>query len=93
MTSNKTKKEDMIKVNNLKKVFSYGDVNTVALGGISLEINSGEFVAIMGPSGCGKTTLLNILGLLDNPTEGSYLLNGVEVANLKESQRTDLRKG
>ncbi len=83
----------MIKVNNLKKVFSYGDVNTVALGGISLEINSGEFVAIMGPSGCGKTTLLNILGLLDNPTEGSYLLNGVEVANLKESQRTDLRKG
>ena len=83
----------MIKVNNLKKVFSYGDVNTVALGGISLEINNGEFVAIMGPSGCGKTTLLNILGLLDNPTEGSYLLNGVEVANLKESQRTDLRKG
>ena len=83
----------MIKVNNLKKVFSYGDVNTVALGGISLEINSGELVAIMGPSGCGKTMLLNILGLLDNPTEGSYLLNGIEVANLKENQRTELRKG
>ena len=83
----------MILVNNLKKVFSYGDVNTVALGSINMEINNGEFVAIMGPSGCGKTTLLNILGLLDNPTEGSYLLNGVEVANMKEKQRTELRKG
>ena len=83
----------MIKVTNLKKVFSYGDVNTVALGSINMEINDGEFVAIMGPSGCGKTTLLNILGLLDNPTEGSYLLDGVEVANMKENQRTALRKG
>ncbi len=83
----------MIQVNNLKKVFEYSDVYTVALGGINMEINDGEFVAIMGPSGCGKTTLLNILGLLDNPTEGSYLLDGVEVANMKESQRTALRKG
>lgn len=83
----------MIQVNNLKKVFEYSDVYTVALGGINMEINDGEFVAIMGPSGCGKTTLLNILGLLDNPTEGSYLLDGVEVANMKESQRTTLRKG
>ena len=65
----------------------------MALGGINLEVREGEFVAIMGPSGCGKTTLLNILGLLDNPTEGSYLLDGKEVAHLKESQRTDLRKG
>ena len=83
----------MILVKKLKKVFSYGDVNTVALGSINMEIDDGEFVAIMGPSGCGKTTLLNILGLLDSPTEGSYLFDGVEVANLKESQRTDLRKG
>ena len=83
----------MIQVKNLKKVFEYSDVYTVALGGINMEINDGEFVAIMGPSGCGKTTLLNILGLLDNPTEGSYLLDGVEVANMKESQRTTLRKG
>ena len=83
----------MIQVNNLKKVFEYSDVYTVALGGINLEISDGEFVAIMGPSGCGKTTLLNILGLLNNPTEGSYLLDGVEVANMKESQRTALRKG
>ena len=83
----------MIQITNLKKVFNYGDVYTVALGGINLAVNKGEFVAIMGPSGCGKSTLLNILGLLDNPTEGSYELNGVEVANMKESQRTTLRKG
>ena len=83
----------MIQVSNLKRVFEYGDIQTVALGGINMEISDGEFVAIMGPSGCGKTTLLNILGLLDNPTGGSYLLDEVEVANLKESQRTNLRKG
>ena len=83
----------MIQVSNLKKVFSYGNVYTVALGGINMEVEEGEFVAIMGPSGCGKTTLLNILGLLDNPSEGNYLLNGVEVGQLKESQRTTLRKG
>ena len=83
----------MIQVSNLKKVFEYSDVQTVALGGINMEVDQGEFVAIMGPSGCGKTTLLNILGLLDNPTDGSYLLNGVEVGHLNESQRTDLRKG
>ena len=83
----------MIQVSNLKKVFSYGNVYTVALGGINMEVTEGEFVAIMGPSGCGKTTLLNILGLLDNPSEGNYLLNGIEVGQLKESQRTALRKG
>ena len=83
----------MIKITNLKKVFTLGDVSTIALGGINMEVDRGEFVAIMGPSGCGKTTLLNIMGLLDNPTEGSYLLNDTEVATLKESQRTALRKG
>jgi putative ABC transport system ATP-binding protein len=83
----------MIQISNLKRVFSYGDINTVALGGINLQVDAGEFIAIMGPSGCGKTTLLNILGLLDSPTEGSYLLNGQEVADFKESQRTALRKG
>jgi putative ABC transport system ATP-binding protein len=83
----------MIQVSNLKKLFSYKDVNTVALGGINMEVKKGEFVAVMGPSGCGKTTLLNILGLLDNPSEGSYLLDGEEVAHLKENQRTTLRKG
>jgi putative ABC transport system ATP-binding protein len=83
----------MIQISNLKKVFHYGGVYTVALGGINLDIEEGEFVAIMGPSGCGKTTLLNILGLLDNPSEGSYLLNGTEVAHLTEKKRTAMRKG
>jgi len=83
----------MIKITDLKKVFSYSNGYTIALGGINLEVSKGEFLAIMGPSGCGKTTLLNILGLLDNPSEGNYLLDGKEVAHLKESQRTALRKG
>ena len=83
----------MIQISNLKKVFNYGNVYTVALGGINMEVEEGEFIAIMGPSGCGKTTLLNILGLLDNPSEGNYLLDGEEVSRLKESQRTALRKG
>ena len=83
----------MIHLSNIKKVYSLGEIYTIALGGINLEVNEGDFVAIMGPSGCGKTTLLNILGLLDSPSEGNYLLDGEEVARLKESQRTDLRNG
>ena len=65
----------------------------MALTNVNIEVNEGEFVAIMGPSGCGKSTLLNILGLLDNPTAGEYYLNGTEVSRYTESQRTDLRKG
>ena len=83
----------MIKVENLQKVFRTEEVETWALNNVSIEVKQGEFVAIMGPSGCGKSTLLNILGLLDNPSNGSYKLNGTEVAQLTESQRTDLRKG
>ena len=83
----------MIKLENIQKVFRTEDVETVALGGVSLEVEKGEFVAIMGPSGCGKSTLLNILGLLDNPTSGRYWLDGEDVGQLKESQRTRVRKG
>ncbi|MDE6021989.1 MAG: ABC transporter ATP-binding protein [Muribaculaceae bacterium] len=82
-----------IQIEKLEKVFKSDTVQTVALNNVSLSINDGEFVAIMGPSGCGKSTLLNILGLLDNPTSGSYRLDGKEVANLKESGRTEYRKG
>jgi len=83
----------MIKLENIQKVFRTEEVETVALGGVSLEVKRGEFVAVMGPSGCGKSTLLNILGLLDNPTSGSYVLDGQDVGSLKESQRTKVRKG
>ena len=83
----------MIQIENLTKTFRTDEVETLALRGISLNINKGEFVGIMGPSGCGKSTLLNILGLLDNPTEGKYSLNGTEVTNLKEKDRTAFRKG
>ena len=83
----------MIQLENSKKIFRTEEVETWALREVNLEVKEGEFVAIMGPSGCGKSTLLNILGLLDNPSEGKYLLDGKEVSTLKESERTDIRKG
>lgn len=83
----------MITINNLSKVFRTSEVETVALNQVNLEVNEGEFVAIMGPSGCGKSTLLNILGLLDNPTSGSYKLLGQEVGDLREKDRSRVRKG
>ena len=83
----------MIKIQDITKVFRTEEVETTALAGVSLEVKDGEFLAIMGPSGCGKSTLLNILGLLDNPTDGQYWLDGDEVAKLRESQRTRVRKG
>ena len=83
----------MIKTQNLTKIFRTEEVETVALNGVSINVEDGEFVAIMGPSGCGKSTLLNILGLLDNPDSGDYLLDGEPVANLKEKDRTRYRRG
>ena len=83
----------MIQLENIKKIFRTEEVETWALREVNLEVKEGEFVAIMGPSGCGKSTLLNILGLLDNPSEGKYLLDGKEMSTLKESERTDIRKG
>ena len=83
----------MIKTENITRIFRTEEVETVALNGVSIEVNDGEFVAIMGPSGCGKSTLLNILGLLDSPTEGKYWLGEEEVGHLKERERTAYRKG
>lgn len=83
----------MIKTVKLTKVFRTEDIETMALNEVNFEVKKGEFTAIMGPSGCGKSTLLNIIGLLDNPTSGSYFFDGTDIANYKESQRTNLRKG
>ncbi len=83
----------MIHTNKLTKVFRTEDIETLALNEVNFEVKKGEFAAIMGPSGCGKSTLLNIIGLLDNPSEGNYFFDGTDVANYKESQRTNLRKG
>lgn len=83
----------MIKTENLTKVFRTTEVETLALNDVSLEVKENEFVAIMGPSGCGKSTLLNIMGLLDQPTAGSYYLDGMEVGRLREKDRTEVRKG
>ena len=83
----------MIKTEKLTKLFTTEEVQTKALNEVTLQVEQGEFVAIMGPSGCGKSTLLNILGLLDSPTEGKYWLNNEEVAHLKERERTAYRKG
>ncbi len=82
----------MIKTNDLVKVFRTDEVETTALNKVNLNIDNGEFVAIMGPSGCGKSTLLNILGLLDNPTSGELHFTDKEVSNYSERQRTNLRK-
>ncbi|GAA4410608.1 ABC transporter ATP-binding protein [Nibrella viscosa] len=83
----------MIRTNNLQKIFTTEEVETTALHGINMDVQDGEFVAIMGPSGCGKSTLLNILGLLDNPSEGEYHFYGTEVSKMSERQRAQLRKG
>ena len=83
----------MIKAIGLTKIFRTESVQTIALNEISIDISEGEFVAIMGPSGFGKSTLLNILGLLDNPTSGELWFIGKEVSRYSENDRTDMRNG
>lgn len=84
-------KEPLIHLEGVKKVFYTEDVETHALSGIHLDIFPGEYVSISGPSGCGKSTLLSILGLLDSPTDGVYMLNKQSVANLSLSERARIR--
>ncbi|MES2518530.1 MAG: ABC transporter ATP-binding protein [Bacteroidota bacterium] len=82
----------MLKITDLEKIYRTEDIETMALNKISVEVKSGEFVAIMGPSGCGKSTLLNIVGLLDDADTGSFLFNNEEVISYNERKRADLRK-
>jgi putative ABC transport system ATP-binding protein len=82
----------MLKLHNMYKIYQTDEVETVALNSVNLEIDQGDFVAIMGPSGCGKSTLLNIIGLLDNPTDGDYFFFDENVAQYSESQRSVIRK-
>jgi len=81
----------MIKVENLRKTYRMGDIQVHALKGVSVEVKPGEFVAIMGPSGSGKSTFMNIIGCLDTPSEGSYTLDGKEVAGMDDDQLADIR--
>jgi putative ABC transport system ATP-binding protein len=83
----------MIQCKDLKKIYTTGDVETQALKGVTFGIAKGEFVAIIGPSGSGKSTLMHILGALDNPTSGSYFLDGKEVSKLNDDELSDLRRG
>src|SRR4051812_23692651 len=82
----------MLKLEKVNKVYATTDIETTALNNISLDIGSGEFLAIMGPSGCGKSTLLNILGLLDNLSDGAYWFFGQEISKFSEKQLTALRR-
>jgi len=82
----------MLKLHDLFKVYRTDDVETVALSGVNLEIDQGDFVAIMGPSGCGKSTLLNVIGMLDNPTDGNYFFLDEDVAGYSEAQLSLIRK-
>ena len=84
--------DPLIHLADVKKVFYTDEVETHALSGIHLDIQKGEYVSIAGPSGCGKSTLLNILGLLDDPDKGSFVFNGIEVADFNERKRAELRK-
>jgi len=81
----------VIEIKELTKVYQMGEVEVRALAGVDLCVETGEFIAVMGPSGSGKSTLMNILGCLDRPTTGTYLLDGINVSELDRDQRADIR--
>src|SRR5690606_20571785 len=82
----------VIEINEVSKLFGFGDVATIALDEVNFSVNKVEFVAIMGPSGSGKSTLMNIKGLLDRPTHGTYMLNSRAAAKLRKNQRAKIRR-
>jgi len=83
--------QPIIQTANLTKIYGEGEIAVTALGGVDIHISPGEFVAVMGPSGSGKSTLMNILGCLDRPTEGRYILDGKDVSGLDKKQLADIR--
>ncbi|MDD3911317.1 MAG: ATP-binding cassette domain-containing protein, partial [Bacteroidales bacterium] len=93
MDANKnTQREEVIKIDNLYKIYHLGEEDVVnALDGVSLSIWKNDFVAIMGPSGSGKSTMMNILGCLDTPTSGKYILNGTDVSKMNDGELADVR--
>ncbi|MCY4629141.1 MAG: ATP-binding cassette domain-containing protein, partial [Acidobacteria bacterium] len=91
MTKGETVSDPVIQLSGISKIFHTDEVETHALSGVNLSFAAGDYVAVAGPSGCGKSTLLSILGLLDTPNAGEYLLNGRSVANLGLSERARIR--
>ena len=86
-----TVSSDMIEIDSVTKIYSMGEVDVAALNGVSLSVRSGELVSIMGPSGSGKSTLMNLIGCLDVPTSGRYMLEGLEVGSLEDNRLAEIR--
>src|SRR5581483_5906286 len=82
----------LIEIQEVSKLYGFGDATTLALDEVFLSVEKGEFLAVMGPSGSGKTTLMNVIGLLDRPTHGSYHLDGRNVARLRPNRQAKLRR-